>query len=117
MGVKIVEDGNALYGHTVEKFRNQLEKTNLKIVSVDASFEELRDIPEPWCIKLDFLVAPLRLLLDPTRYCKKFWSGKYQKAIDVINTAGKLLQENGIALQFHAHGYEFMSHAEYTLLD
>jgi hypothetical protein len=79
-GVKIVEDGSALYGHKVEKFRNQLEKTNLKIVSVDASFEELRDTPEPWCIKLDFLVAPLRLFIGSHTILKKFLVWKMPKS-------------------------------------
>jgi hypothetical protein len=78
--VKIVEDGSALYGHKVEKFRNQLEKTNLKIVSVDASFEELRNITEPWCIKLDFLVAPLRLFIGSHTILQKILVWKMPKS-------------------------------------
>ncbi|PKG97774.1 hypothetical protein [Paraglaciecola sp. MB-3u-78] len=38
-------------------------------------------------------------------------------AIEVMNKAGKLLKENGITLQYHAHGYEFLPHGTGTLLD
>jgi sugar phosphate isomerase/epimerase len=34
-----------------------------------------------------------------------------------MNNAGKLLKENGITLQYHAHGYEFLPHGKGTLLD
>jgi len=34
-----------------------------------------------------------------------------------MNKAGKLLKENGITLQYHAHGYEFLPHGKGTLLD
>jgi sugar phosphate isomerase/epimerase len=34
-----------------------------------------------------------------------------------MNQAGKLLKENGITPQYHAHGYEFLPHGSGTLLD
>jgi sugar phosphate isomerase/epimerase len=38
-------------------------------------------------------------------------------AVDVINKAGKILKQNGITLQYHAHGYEFLPHGNGTILD
>ncbi|MDH3649550.1 MAG: sugar phosphate isomerase/epimerase, partial [Saprospiraceae bacterium] len=35
----------------------------------------------------------------------------------VFNTAGKVLEANGLTLCYHAHGYEFQPHEDGTLLD
>ncbi|HTQ27059.1 MAG TPA: sugar phosphate isomerase/epimerase, partial [Puia sp.] len=40
-----------------------------------------------------------------------------QKAVDVFNKAGKILKENGLALVYHAHGYEFRPYEDGTLFD
>ncbi len=58
-GVKIVEDGNALYGYTVEKFRNQLKKTNLKTY-LQTSLKRLKKTRMGQCKKI---LHPLMTLL------------------------------------------------------
>lgn len=40
-----------------------------------------------------------------------------QKAVAVFNKAGKILQENGLTLCYHPHGYEFQPYGKGTLLD
>jgi sugar phosphate isomerase/epimerase len=117
-GIKIVEGGGALYGHPVEEYRNQLLKNDLQIVSVDASFEELRDNPMAVVYKARYFGSRFATFYwIPHDAAKGFDLEDAKGAIEVMNKAGKLLKENGITLQYHAHGYEFLPHGTGTLLD
>ena len=117
-GIKIVEGGGALYGHPVEEYRNQLLKNDLQIISVDASFEELRDNPIAVVYKARYFGSRFATFYwIPHDAAKGFDLKDAKEAIEVMNKAGKLLKENGITLQYHAHGYEFLPYAEGTLLD
>lgn len=117
-GIKIVEGGGALYGHPVEEFRNQLLKNDLQIVSVDASYEELRDNPIAVVYKARYFGSRFATFYwIPHDGAKGFNLEDAKGAVDVMNKAGKLLKENGITLQYHAHGYEFLPHGNGTLLD
>ena len=117
-GIKVVEGGGALYGHPVEEYRNQLLKNDLQIVSVDASFEELRDNPIAVVYKARYFGSRFATFYwIPHDATKGFSLEDAKGAIEVMNKAGKLLKENGITLQYHPHGYEFLSHGNGTLLD
>jgi sugar phosphate isomerase/epimerase len=117
-GIKIVEGGGALYGHPVEEYRNQLLKNDLQIVSVDASFEELRDNPIAVVYKARYFGSRFATFYwIPHDGAKGFSLEDAKGAIEVMNKAGKLLKENGITLQYHPHGYEFLPHGNGTLLD
>jgi sugar phosphate isomerase/epimerase len=117
-GIKVVEGGGALYGHSVEEYRNQLLKNDLQIVSVDTSFEELRDNPIAVVYKARYFGSRFATFYwIPHDAAKGFDLEDAKGAIEVMNTAGKLLKENGITLQYHAHGYEFLAHGKGTLLD
>ncbi|MFT5840658.1 MAG: sugar phosphate isomerase/epimerase [Flavobacteriales bacterium] len=117
-GIKIVEGGGALYGRPVEEYRNQLLKNDLQIVSVDASFEELRDNPIAVVYKARYFSSRFATFYwIPHDSAKGFDLEDAKGAIEVMNKAGKLLKENGITLQYHAHGYEFLPYEDGTLLD
>ena len=117
-GIRIVEGGGALYGHPVEEYRNQLLKNDLQIVSVDASFEELRDNPIAVVYKARYFGSRFATFYwIPHDSAKGFDLEDAKGAIEVMNKAGKLLKENGITLQYHAHGYEFLPYGDDTLLD
>lgn len=117
-GIKIVEGGGALYGHPVEEYRNQLLKNDLQIVSVDTSFEELRDNPIAVVYKARYFGSRFATFYwIPHDGAKGFGLEDAKGAIEVMNKAGKLLKENGITLQYHPHGYEFLPHGNGTLLD
>lgn len=117
-GINIVEGGGALYGYPVEEFRNQLLKNNLQIVSVDASYEELRDNPIAVVYKARYFGSRFATFYwIPHDAINGFGLEDAKGAIDVMNKAGKLLKENGITLQYHAHGYEFLAYEKGTLLD
>ena len=117
-GIKIVEGGGALYGHPVEEYKLQLLKNNIQVVSVDASFEELRDNPIAVVYKAKFFGSRYATFYwVPHDQQKGFGLEDAKRAVKVMNEAGKLLKENGITLQYHAHGYEFMPHEQGTILD
>ncbi len=44
-GIRAVEGGGTLYEHPLDDFRAALKRNGLSIVSVDTSYEELRDNP------------------------------------------------------------------------
>lgn len=117
-GIKIVEGGGALYGHPLEEYRNLLLKNDLQIISVDASFEELRDNPISVVYKARYFGSRYATFYwIPHDGAKGFSLEDAKGAVEVMNKAGKLLKDNGITLQYHAHGYEFLPHGTGTLLD
>jgi len=117
-GFTKVEDGNdGTMGYSLEEYKVLLKKNNLEIVSSSAPFEELRDSPE---------TVVKRAKEYGSKYVVCFWiphkdtifTIKETKiALDVFNTAGKQLQENGITLVYHPHGYEFRPYKDGFLLD
>ncbi|MCF2947377.1 sugar phosphate isomerase/epimerase [Paraglaciecola aquimarina] len=117
-GLKIVEGGGNHYGLSAENFRNELIKNDLQIVSVDTSFEEVRDNPMAVVYKARYFGS---------RYATFYWiphDGKKgftiqdaKGAVKAMNNAGKILKANGITLQYHPHGYEFLPHQGGTILD
>ncbi|MFC3096154.1 sugar phosphate isomerase/epimerase [Alteromonas sediminis] len=115
-GINAVEGGGNLYGYSVTEFKSILDKNHVEVVSVDTTYEEVRDNPIAVAYKAKFFGA---------RFATVYWiphTGmfdieKAKEAVDVFNRAGALLAENGITLQYHPHGYEFFPHEEGTILD
>ena len=48
---------------------------------------------------------------------KEFTIDDAKKAVNDFNTVGKILHENGVALCYHDHGYEFGPYGDGTLFD
>lgn len=116
MGFREVEAGDT-YGLSDAEFRKLLDKNGLKAVSMGASFEELAtDVPN--------VLQKAKTL--GARYVTCAWiphEGDIftiyfaNRAIDVFNTAGKLLKDNGLTLCYHLHGYEFQPYEKGTFFD
>jgi sugar phosphate isomerase/epimerase len=93
-----------------------LKKNNLKIVSVGAGFKDLDS-------NASLVVNQAKTF--GARYATCTWiphNGEFtidhaKKAVEVFNKAGKLLKENGIALVYHPHGYEFAPYENGTVFD
>ncbi len=106
-----------LYDLNAADFRKLLDKNGLKAISVGAGFEELNNnVPK--------IVADAKVL--GVKYVVCFWTphagDTFTKrdaddAIDVFNTAGKLLAENGLTFCYHPHGYEFQPYEKGTFFD
>jgi len=106
MGFREVEVAGT-YGLSTAAFRQELDKNGLKAVSIGASFEDLEsNVPK--------VVSEAKSL--GARYITCAWIphtddlftiADAERAIDVFNTAGRLLAENKLILCYHTHGYEF----------
>ena len=117
-GITKVEDGNdGTQGYSLEEYKALLAKNNLEIVSASAPFEELKDSPE---------TVVQRAKNYGSKYVVCFWIphkdtiftiDETKHALEVFNTAGKKLEEEGITLVYHPHGYEFRPYENSTLMD
>lgn len=115
-GLHAVEGGGNLYGHSLSEFKSILDRHHVQVVSVDTSYEEVRDNPIAVAYKAKFYGA---------RFATFYWiphEGTFsiedaRIAVDILNEAGKVLSANGVTLQYHPHGYEFFPHEDGTILD
>jgi sugar phosphate isomerase/epimerase len=116
MGLKIVEGGDS-YGLPIKDIKMLLAKSKLKVISIGCDYKELEKDPMQYVEKAKaygakYVMCPWiphpegPLSLDLAK-----------AAVDVFNSAGKKLAENGIRLVYHAHGYEFAPHENGTIFD
>lgn len=99
------------------ELRKLLDKNGLKAISLGASYEDLdSNVPK--------VLAQAKAL--GAKYVVCFWiphSGDAftiydaDHAVDVLNTAGSLLAQNGVSLCYHPHGYEFQTYKDGTFMD
>ncbi len=117
-GLEYVEGGGATYGLPVDAFRDELRKNGLRLVSVDTTFDELRDNPMAAVYKAKFYGAEFATFYAiPHDRDQGFTLGDALAAVEVMNEAGRLLKANGITLQYHPHGFEFQPEGDATLFD
>ncbi len=115
MGIRLIEGGGT-YGLPMKEYRELLEKNDLTMISMGASFNELDS-------NANAVVAEAKEFGAKYVMCAwiphndVFTIADADKAIAVFNRAGKLLMENGIIFCYHAHGYEFESYNGRTLFD
>lgn len=116
MGFREVEVAGT-YGLSAADFRKALDQNNVKAISVGASYEDLdSNVPK--------VLAEAKTL--GAKYVSCFWLPHggdaftiydADRAVDILNTAGKLLADNGIRLCYHTHGYEFQTYKDGTFFD
>lgn len=105
------------YGMSLTDFRKLLDQNGIKAISTGASFEDLdSNVPK--------ILAEAKALGAKYVTCAwiphpgdMFRIQDADQAIDVFNTAGKLLADNGITLCYHTHGYEFQIYENGTYFD
>lgn len=105
------------YSMDVKEFRKLLDQNGIKAISTGASFEDLdSNVPK--------VLAEAKAL--GARYVTCAWIPHpgdiftvqdADRAIDVFNTAGRLLADNGISFCYHTHGYEFQTYQDGTFFD
>ncbi len=115
-GIEYVEGGET-YGMSVDAYQQLLADNNVRMIGVGAGFETLRDNPQAVIDNAQAFGA---------RFASCYWiphpHGKFsvreaEEAIEVFNRAGKLLEDAGITLCYHPHGYEFIPDGEGVLFD
>jgi sugar phosphate isomerase/epimerase len=116
MGFREVEVAGT-YGLSFPDFRKLLDQNGLKAIATEGTFDDLEgNVPK--------VLAEAKAL--GAKYVVCFWLPHpgdmftieaADRAVDVLNTAGKLLAENGISLCYHTHGYEFQTYKDGTFFD
>ncbi len=111
-------EGGGTYGLSTEEFKDLLKKRDLDVVSVGASYDDLKNG------NVDAIIENAKAYGAKYVMCawishegNNFDIAKTKEATEVFNTAGKQLKEEGITLAYHAHGYEFRPHKNGTLFD
>ena len=99
------------------EFKKLCDERGISIPSTGAGYEDLVN-------KIDSVVWRAKML--GAKYVMCAWIPHQnnvltfenaKKAVDDFNKAGKILKENGLTLCYHAHGYEFQTYEDGTLLD
>jgi sugar phosphate isomerase/epimerase len=115
-GIKEVEGGGT-YGLPMEEFQKLLKQNKLKVVSVGADFGVLKDNPQAAVDNAKAFGAKYVVCFWIPHNGDEFTFENIKEATEVFNKAGKLLQENGLSLCYHPHGYEFRPYEDGTLFD
>ena len=116
-GIREIEGGGT-YGLSMDDFKNMLRENKLKMVSVGADFNQLRDNPQSAVDNAKAFGAKYVVCFwIPHQDNNVFTIEHMKEAVQVFNTAGKLLAENGLSLCYHPHGYEFRPYQKGTLFD
>lgn len=115
-GIKSIEGGGT-YGLAVDDFKKMLKENNLNVVSVGADFNELKTNPQKAVDNAKTFGAKYVVCFWIPHDGDNFTFENMQEAVTVFNAAGKILQENGLSLCYHPHGYEFRPYENETLFD
>ncbi len=110
-------EGGGTYGLPMEEFQGLLTKNKLDVVSVGAGYEDLMNNVEKVVENAKAFDAKYVMCAWISHEGNNFDIAKTKEAVEVFNKAGKRLQEEGITLAYHAHGYEFRPYDGGTLFD
>jgi sugar phosphate isomerase/epimerase len=116
MGVTEVEGGGS-YGMSVPDFKALLDKNKLDVTSIGVDFKRLETDVQGVVDEAKLYGAKYVMCAWIPHTGDDFTLEDANKAINVFNTAGKLLKENGITFCYHAHGFEFRPYSNETLFD
>lgn len=115
-GITNIEGGDS-YGVPLPAFKKMLKDRGLKMRSIQGGYSDLKD-------KVDKVIKDAKDYEVKYVMCAwidheggKFDFEKAKEATEVFNKAGKRLQEEGITLVYHAHGYEFKNYEDGSLFD
>lgn len=114
--IKLIEGGGT-YGLPMEDYKKLLKQNNLEMASVGAGFDELAKNPQAVADNAKAFGAKYVMCAWVPHKEGNFTMEEINKAIDVFNTAGKVLYENGIKFCYHPHGYEFRPYENGTMFD
>lgn len=108
LGITELEGG---FGRGVdhETFKKLLQENGLKIVATGGSFERIsnKDSIQKVIANAKDLGAEFVVCYWIPHNGDDFTLADMKNAVEVFNTAGKTLKENGLSLCYHPHGYEF----------
>ncbi|HMJ68612.1 MAG TPA: sugar phosphate isomerase/epimerase [Cyclobacteriaceae bacterium] len=115
-GVRELE-GGLPQGMEVADYLKLLKDNNLTLVAVGAGFEDLAKDPQKVADRAKSLGAKQVICYWIPHTGDDFTIDDAKKGVEVFNKAGEVLSKNGLALGYHAHGYEFRPYEGATLFD
>lgn len=108
-------EGGGTYGLPMNDYKKLLAKNDLKMIGVSADFDSLSNpqsvINEAKAFGAKYIVC----FWIP--HNDSFTVDDLKKAVNVFNTAGKIMYDNGLNFCYHPHGYEFMPYKDGTMFD
>lgn len=110
-------EGGGTQGMSKSAYKELLKKNNLKMISVGAGFEELATNPQAAIDEAKSFGAKYIVCFWIPHKGDTFEIEDVKKAVKVFSNAGKLIQQNGLSLCYHLHGYEFRPYENGTLFD
>lgn len=110
-------EGGGTYDMSMQDFKSLLAEHNLEMVSVGASFEDLENNVDKIIETANGFGAKYVMCAWVPHDGNKWDLEEVEHASKVFNAAGKKLEENGITLAYHPHGYEFRPYKNGTLFD
>lgn len=115
-GITNIEGGDS-YGLPLPTFKKMLQDRGLIMRSIQGRYSDLKN-------NVDKVIKDAKDYEVKYVMCAwidheggKFNFEKAKEATEVFNKAGKRLQEEGITLVYHAHGYEFKNYEDGSLFD
>lgn len=115
-GIREVEGGGT-YGLSTDEFKKLLAENKLKVVSVGADYKQLKENPQAAVETAKAFDAKYVVCFWIPHNGDEFTFDNIKEAAEVFNAAGKVLQQNGLSLCYHPHGYEFRPYGDGTLFD
>jgi sugar phosphate isomerase/epimerase len=115
MGFTEIEGGGGRI--SPEEFKKLCDERGISIPSTGAGFEQLERSPDSVAMKAKATGSKYVMCAWVPHKKGEFDLDDAKKAVEVFNSAGKVLKEQGLTLAYHAHGYEFQPYKNGTLLD
>ena len=115
-GIKEIEGGGS-YGLPKGTYKKLLQQNNLKMIGIAADFQQLATNPQAAIDEANTYGAKYIVCFWIPHNENEFGIEEIKKAVQVFNTAGKLIQKKGLSLCYHPHGYEFRPYKNETLFD
>ena len=110
-------EGGGTYGLPKDEYINLLKENNLKMVSVGADFQDLATNPRKAIDEAKSFGSKYIVCFWIPHNGDQFTIEDVKKAIEVFNSAGKIIRESGLSLCYHPHGYEFLPFENGTMFD
>jgi sugar phosphate isomerase/epimerase len=115
-GIKELEGGLPA-GMEPATFLKLLKENDLTLIATGSDFKELETDPQKVADRAKALGVKQVICYWIPHTGDDFTIDDAKKGVAVFNSAGEVLKKNGLALAYHAHGYEFRPYENGTLFD
>ncbi|RYU91116.1 sugar phosphate isomerase/epimerase [Mucilaginibacter terrigena] len=99
-----------------EEFKKMLDERGISMPSIGLDYNIIATNPQE-AVKLAKIFGSKYVMVAWIPHGDTFTIDDAKKAVADFNSGGKVLQENGITLCYHNHGYEFGPYEDGTLFD